>query len=128
MLSSMVQSWYNRVLKINRPFSEFCAYVDDYKGAFTMIKVLPSSVSLMAIRVSDDHVAISAYGTFGYQDQVAVFDCVIQAESVVIANNIFCVHDYYVDDGFGFGHYSTVVHDHEFLYQMKFTDLTLWIR
>ena len=113
-LSSMVQSWYDHVLKINRPFSEFRAYVDDYKGAFTMTKVLPSSARLMAIRVSDDHVAISAYGTFGHQDQAAVFDCVTQAESIVIANNIFGVHDYYVDDGFGFGHYSTVVHDHEF--------------
>jgi len=113
-LSSMVQSWYDHVLQINRPFSEFRAYVDDYKGAFTMTKVLPSSARLMAIRVSDDHVAISAYGTFGHQDQAAVFDCVIQAESVVIANNIFGVHDYYVDDGFGFGHYSTIVHDHEF--------------
>jgi hypothetical protein len=113
-LSSMVQSWYDHVLKINRPFSEFRAYVDDYKGAFTKTKVLPSSARLMAIRVSDDHVAISAYGTFGHQDQAAVFDCVTQAESIVIANNIFGVHDCYVDDGFGFGHYSTVVHDHEF--------------
>ena len=113
-LSSMVQSWYDHVLKINRPFSEFRAYVDDYKGAFTMTKVLPSSARLMAIRVSDDHVAISAYGTFGHQDQAAVFDCVTQAESVVIANNISGVHDYYVDDGFGFGHHSTVAQDHDF--------------